>query len=340
MASSALTSRRSTYQPALAWFTAGAGLWVFVLVLLGAFTTSIGAGMIFLDWPLSNGSLNPEGWLSDIAKFAEHSHRLSAGLMSILTIAIAVLVWRYEARAWLRKVAGAAVALVLVQALVGGLRVLLDHLHVEMVNTSVGRLFAMLHATLAQIFVCVLLLVALGLSRAWSEGTPSDRRAQNPALRRLGVWCCGLLVLQLAIAAVMRHSFAGLAIPVFPASTPDGGLLPEVWNFRVSIHFAHRVMAAVLTVTLLTLAWRVWNARPASAGEKFAAAAVSFLLGLQVYLGASVIWTYRNPYVTTGHVIVGACLLATTFGLTAWLYRPTAGTVRAGGAGRQELARP
>jgi heme a synthase len=34
---------------------------VFVLVLLGAFTTTIGAGMVFTDWPLSNGSINPEG---------------------------------------------------------------------------------------------------------------------------------------------------------------------------------------------------------------------------------------------------------------------------------------
>ena len=332
--------RRSTYQPKLAWFNALAGLWVFVLVMLGAFTTSIGAGMIFADWPLSNGSLNPEGWLSDLAMFAEHSHRLSAGVMSLLTGAIWLAVWRAESRAWVRHTAAAAVALVFVQALVGGLRVLLDNLHVEMINTSMGRLFAMLHATLAQIFVCLLLLVALALSRAWIEARGGVASATaGGGLRRLAHWCCGLLVLQLAIAAVMRHSFAGLAIPTFPASTPEGGILPEYWNFRVSIHFAHRVMALVLTVVLLVFTWRVWYHRAATAGERFGAGAISFLLGLQVYLGASVIWSFRHPYTTTAHVIVGACLLAATFGLAAWLHRARAVKPNSGDPRTEELAR-
>ena len=70
--------RTAIYKPALAWFAALGSAWVFVLVALGAFTTSIGAGMAFSDWPLSNGSVNPHGWLTEIDKFAEHSHRLSA----------------------------------------------------------------------------------------------------------------------------------------------------------------------------------------------------------------------------------------------------------------------
>jgi len=61
---------------------------VFVLVTLGAFTTSIGAGMVFPDWPLSNGSLNPKGWLEDIAMFAEHSHRLTGTVMGLITIGL------------------------------------------------------------------------------------------------------------------------------------------------------------------------------------------------------------------------------------------------------------
>ena len=47
-----------------------------LLLFAGGFTTSIKAGMAFLDWPLSNGSINPEGWLTETDKFAEHSHRL------------------------------------------------------------------------------------------------------------------------------------------------------------------------------------------------------------------------------------------------------------------------
>ena len=91
-------SRSATYKPALAWFAAVGSAWVFVLVALGAFTTTIGAGMAFPDWPLSNGSVNPHGWLTEIDKFAEHSHRLSGTVMGIVTIALAVGVQRMAAR--------------------------------------------------------------------------------------------------------------------------------------------------------------------------------------------------------------------------------------------------
>src|SRR3954470_24303169 len=92
--------RPAAYQPALAIFAAIGAAWVFVLVTLGAFTTSIGAGMAFPDWPLSNGSLNPIGWLDNLSMFAEHSHRLSAGLMSAITIVLAVWLSRTESRRW------------------------------------------------------------------------------------------------------------------------------------------------------------------------------------------------------------------------------------------------
>ena len=314
-----LTSNRtSDYQPSVAWFAAIGGIWVFVLIMLGAFTTSIGAGMVFLDWPLSNGSLNPDGWLTDIMMFAEHSHRLSAGLMSFITIAIWLYVWAREDRKWVRNLALFAVVLVFTQALVGGLRVLFDHLHIESIETSVGRLFAMIHACLAQIYVCTLLAIAVVLSNRWINW---HGRAASAKIGQLGRWCVGLILLQLAVAAVMRHSHAGLAIPTFPLSSPEGDLLPPLWNFHVSIHFAHRVMAAVLTIALGWFALAIWRDSSVGSGLKAGATAIVTLLVVQIALGASAIWMIRDPYVTTAHVLVGACLLATTFGTTIWANR-------------------
>jgi cytochrome c oxidase assembly protein subunit 15 len=339
MNASPSTTRSSAYQPGIARLAAAGVAWAFVLICLGAFTTSIGAGMIFPDWPLSNGSLNPHGWLTNINEFAEHSHRLTAGVMSLITIVLAVLLWQREARSWLRKLALYAVGLVFAQAVVGGLRVLLDRLHIETVDTSVGRLFAMLHACLAQAFLCVLVAIALACSRAWLNN--KKRAAFTPATRRLGLICCALLFLQLAIAAVMRHSFAGLAIPTFPWSSPDHGLLPPVWNFRVGLNFAHRVMAGIITVALVTLSGKIYAERAATVTVRSVASGLMSLLALQIFLGASVIWTGRAPFFTTAHVIVGAATLATTFGLTWWMHRevwiettPTAPAPRA-----QELAK-
>jgi len=305
--------RTSDYKPALAWFAAIGSVWVFVLVALGAFTTTIGAGMVFADWPLSNGTVNPAGWLTEIDKFAEHSHRLSASIMSLITLVLAGWIWRSEARAWLRKLAWFAVALILTQALVGGLRVLLDNYHVALVNTSVGRLFAMLHAFLAQAYVCTLLALAAACSRPWIEqrtgwsGTPSAR------VRSLGLWCVTLLFCQLTIAAVVRHSFAGLAIPTFPFSTVTGGLLPEMWNFQVAIQFAHRLMAVLLTVVILAYGHFLWREPVLPRWLRACSLLPIALIAVQIYLGAKIIWTGRSIVMTTSHVVCGALTLAITF---------------------------
>ncbi len=309
--------RTAGYKPGLAAFSKVAAAWVFVLVALGAFTTSIGAGMAFPDWPLSNGSLNPAGWLSNIAMFAEHSHRLSAGLMTILTGILAFWIWRTESRAWLRRLAYFAAGLVVAQAVVGGLRVRLDPVQVAAVDTSLGRLFAMLHACLAQAFACTLIAIALSCSRAWIERPV----AVGAAARRAGVACCAFLFLQLGIAAVMRHSFAGLAIPTFPWSTPGGGLLPAAWNFRVGIHFAHRVMAGVIAVAVVVFAAAVWRDRAAPLAMRSGASVLVSLVAFQILLGAAVIRTLRDPMITTGHVLVGALTLVTAFWLTWFAHR-------------------
>ncbi|HVU36321.1 MAG TPA: COX15/CtaA family protein [Opitutaceae bacterium] len=307
------TSHRSPkHRPGLALFAVIGSAWVFVLVTLGAFTTSIAAGMAFPDWPLSNGSLNPHGWLHNISMFAEHSHRLSAGLMSAITIILAFWIWRTDARAWLRKLAWFAVGLVLAQAVVGGLRVLLDRYSVKDLQTTVGQLFAMLHACLAQLFVCTLIAVAVACTRGWRErAVPVQDR-----VRRVGVICCVLLFIQLAIAAIMRHIGAGLAIYSFPYSTPDGHWLPAHWDFRVGIHFAHRAMALGLTIALPTFVFLIRRDRGSTLAMRAAASALLSLLVLQILLGAEIILTLRQPEVTTGHVLVGALTLATTFWLT------------------------
>ncbi len=311
----------TAYNPGLAWFSALGSAWVFVLVAMGAFTTSIGAGMVFPDWPLSNGSLNPNGWLSDLAMFAEHSHRLSAGLMSAITIAIAGWLWRTESRSWLRRLAVAAVILIFIQALVGGLRVLLEHQRVAMIDTSVGRLFAMLHACLAQIFVCTLAAIAAACSRPWLEPTPFANQPIPAALRKLGLICCALMLTQLGVAAIMRHSFAGLSIPTFPRSTANGDWLPQAWDFRVAIHFAHRVMAVALTVAIAAFSTKLLRTANFARGFKIGSILLLTLLALQIYLGASVVWSGRNPELTTAHVIVGAATLTTTFLITWFLHR-------------------
>jgi cytochrome c oxidase assembly protein subunit 15 len=314
MASSPLLPRTALHQPALAAFTAFGGFWVFVLVTLGAFTTSIGAGMAFPDWPLSNGSVNPKGWLENLSMFAEHSHRLTGTAMGLISIGTAVWLWRMEERKWLRALGWWALAIVIVQGVLGGTRVLLDAVAVPGFHMSLGQMLRIPHGVLAQLYVCLVIAIAVSCSKSWiTRSVPV-----GPALRRLALLCCALLVVQLTIAAAMRHNAAGLAIPTFPYSTADRQWLPTQWDFRVALQFAHRVMAVVLAGALTALAWVIRRDRGSTLAMRAAASALISLVVLQILLGAQIVWSLRKADVTTGHVVCGALLLALTFWI-AWV---------------------
>ncbi len=314
------TSRRtSEYKPALAWFAALSAIWVFGVVTLGAFTTSIDAGMAFPDWPLSNGSINPDGWLSEIDKFAEHSHRLFGTVMGLLAIGLVVWLQARESRAWLRRLAWFALAIVIVQGVLGGKRVLLDTIAVPGFEMSLGQMLRIPHGILAHVYGCLLFAIAAALSRRWTQPV-SKTRTPGARVRQLAIASTLLVLAQLVIAAVMRHNLAGLAIPTFPL-TPEGGIIPGEWNYHVAIHFAHRVMACVLGVVLIWFAVAIWRDRGAGRGMKDAASALTCLLVVQIFLGAASVWSLRHPGFTTAQVVVGAIMLATTFTLGWWCYR-------------------
>ena len=316
MAPAQTLPRTPGYKPGLAAFSAIAATWVFVLVTLGAFTTSIGAGMAFKDWPLSNGSLNPQGWLTNIAMFAEHSHRLSAGLMTILTGILAYWAWRTEARAWLRKLTYFAAGLVVAQAVVGGLRVRLDPVQVAAVDTSLGRLFAMLHACMAQAFACTLIAVAVSCSRSWIA------RPNFPVGAGVRTGRGGLLRVHFPPAGDRGRDAAQLCwardshLPLVDArgrAPPRPLEFPGRHQLRppsdgLRDHGCHRV----------PLRSRSGATGPLPLSMRTGASALVSLVAFQILLGAAVIRTLRDPMITTGHVLVGALTLVTAFWLT-WL---------------------
>lgn len=304
--------RTAAHQPALAIFAALGSAWVFVLVTLGAFTTSIGAGMAFPDWPLSNGSLNPAGWLQDLSKFAEHSHRLTGMMMGLITIGLALWLWKREARSWVRQLGWWALAIVVIQGVLGGTRVTLDAVAVPGFRMTLGQMLRVPHGILAQVYVCLLIAIAVACTKSWIEKPlPVSSR-----IRTLGLICCALMLVQLVVATMMRHNGAGLAIRTFPHSTPTGGWIPVEWDFRVALHFTHRVLAVVLACALTAFASVVRRDRNATMAMRVAASALLSLMVLQILLGMQIIVTFRAPNITTSHVVVGALLLAVTFWLT------------------------
>lgn len=321
MASSHFPHRINGYKPFLAWFCAIALIWTTFLLYAGGFTTSIQAGMAFLDWPLSNGSINPEGWITDRDMRAEHSHRLLGMKVGLLMIGIFVWMLLREERKFLRRLATVALVMVIVQGAIGGARVRLDKLNILSDHNIVAQTFAIAHACLAQIFLCLLVTIAVCASRPWIENSRELRGPSDRSTRTIGAVACAAIFLQLLVGAVMRHNHAGLAIPTFPWSSPMDTLLPHAWTFPISIHFSHRVGAVIVTLLLLAFVWRLW--RSSHTGRLVAGGGLGIvaLLGGQIFLGALTVLTQKNEFAATLHMLFGAFLFATTWLLTFICFR-------------------
>ena len=309
MTTSISRSGNPVYKPVIFWFGLIALVWITFLLYAGGFTTSIRAGMAFLDWPLSNGSINPEGWLENEDMMAEHSHRLLGAVMGLLSIGLCVTAFVAKSTVRAKKMGVFLVILVVVQGVLGGLRVMLDRLNLELDHNLYAQSFAVAHGTLAQVFLCLLVAFVVIHSRSWIERSAGFERNPGSSVGNLGLFTCLMIVLQLIIGAVMRHAEAGLAISTFPLTT-YGTFVPPAFNFPIAINFAHRVGAIVVTIAVIAFVVKIWMTPVARKALGGSAAALVGLLILQIYLGALTVWTVRNPHAATVHMLNGAFTLA------------------------------
>lgn len=301
------------------------------LILAGALVTSTGSGLSVPDWPTSYGYnmfTFPLHLMVGGIVF-EHGHRLVASTVGFLTIVLAAWLWWRDDRRWLRWFGVAALGVVIIQGVLGGLTVLMK----LPAPVSIG------HAGLAQIFFCMMVAIAVFTSKGWIARGEAAGLTDDPALRRIAIATVLTVYVQILLGATMRHTEAGLAIPDFPLSF--GHVLPPQWSDQIAIHFAHRLGAVAASVMIVWLAIRVrtrhagdgWLGRPA--------ALLVLLLLMQVTLGAFVIWTGRDMYINSLHVMVGALVLATTLVVALRAHRARfdrASTSRDGARGRTVVA--
>ncbi len=84
----------TAFNPALALYAKVVVAATFALIFIGGLVTSHQAGMAVPDWPLSFGSVNPEGWWGDLPVRLEHGHRLFAASTGLLVTILCAWVWR------------------------------------------------------------------------------------------------------------------------------------------------------------------------------------------------------------------------------------------------------
>ena len=278
-----------------------------LLILAGSLVTSHDAGLSVPDWPTSYGwnmfTFPPSMWVANI--FYEHGHRLIASTVGFLTIVLAVWLWLNEPRRWLRWLGVAALGTVIAQGLLGGLTVLF----------FLPAAISTAHAGLAEIFFCMTVAIALFTSPGWMTFPATD----DARLRRLATTTTVAVFTQILIGATMRHTGAGLAIPDFPWMF--GRLVPDHWEAKIAVHFAHRAGALVVTSLVVASAAVVWSRHRLHRALTRPALLLLLLVAVQVTLGAWTVISRRDPWINSVHVVCGALVLTTSLVLTLRTWR-------------------
>ena len=274
----------------------------FFLIIAGANVTSHDAGLAVPDWPLSFGKFFPQ-MVGNV--FWEHGHRMIAATVGLLTIVLAIYLQVRERRTWVKRLGWAALGLVIVQGLLGGLTVKL------LLPLAVSAA----HATLAQLFFLTTVSIAVFTSPRWinAEATLTETGG-GASLRTLGVASLALILVQLVLGATLRHSAA------WNEWLPTGLLVAHITG-AVAVTLG---LAVTALTTLLRYRTDRFLARPAITA--LALLFVQLLLGLATYVVRS-----RSPYdpqpltpmiaVTVAHVACGALVFAATIVLTLRLFR-------------------
>jgi heme A synthase len=208
-----------------------------------------------------------------------------------------VWVWFVERRGWLRKLAVVALAGVVAQAVIGGLRVYFP---------EYKPLIAVPHALVAQSFFGVVVAIAVFTSRSWLAQREVRLDAGNPSARTLSTVTVAALLIQLVLGAGFRHQAFGIA-PHIVGAVAVAGLI--IWTSILV--FRHHSEDEYLT-------------RPA----RFALALLFAQLGLGVAAYFARVASAGDPQplepmisLTVAHLVVGAATLATVLVLTLRCYR-------------------
>ena len=189
----------SAYNPGVHKFAMFLAVCTFCLLIAGALVTSNDAALSVPDWPLSYGTLTPP-MVGGIRY--EHTHRVIAATVGLLTIVLAILLWRKDQRRWVKSLGLAAIGVVVAQGVLGGLTVLL-YLHYGM---------PVAHACFAQIFFGIIVSLAVFTSRWWTSERPQLDDRGSPSIHTLATLNTVVIFLQVVLGAGFRHQ----DIPVWP----------------------------------------------------------------------------------------------------------------------------
>jgi heme A synthase len=275
-------------------------VWTLFLIFLGSVVHATGSSLACPDWPTCFGTMVP-AMVGGI--FWEHLHRLVAGGLVLMWLLTGWLVRRESGPARVRRGWVAGLVLLLVQAVFGGVTVLL----------RLPPAISTAHLTLAFLFLGLAVALAVETSPHRTDATahPSLRAT----LRRWGTAASGLVLAQSVIGGLVRHLDAGMACPDLPLCF--GQLVPSLEQPLVALNFFHRVTALATGIVVIATALTVLRSPALDQLRRLAWGAISVMF-LQIMLGVASVAANLAVAPVSLHTLGAASLFAATVALAAW----------------------
>lgn len=312
------------------------------VIALGAYTRLTEAGLGCPDWPgcygfatvpqtseqqLQAQAMFPDSPVEADKAWNEMFHRYAAGTLGGLIAIINWVAWRR--RNTPRGLPALLLGTVVFQAVLGMWTVTMALMPVVVMGHLLGGFTT----------VALLFLLALRVRRREARIVsqiyrPSSSHSLTGA-SLLAAVALAVTVGQVALGGWTAANYAAAVCTQLPICEVDwqqhfelsafNPIQPEhdsyqygVLNFpqRVSIHVAHRLGAAITTLVLLVLIWRLWQ----SALLRRLAVAVGGVLLIQLSLGITNIVASLPLMVAVGHNLVGAVLLLTLVATNYHIY--------------------
>ncbi len=269
----------------------------FILIVAGASVTSNRAGLAVPDWPTTYGqfmfSFPMSKWVGNI--LYEHGHRLIASAVGILTIILAVWLVRVEPRRWVRRLGIAALAVVIAQGILGGLTVKF------MLPPSIS----IAHASLAEAFFCITVILAFVTSERWTQRSPEAETANARFVQRLSLASAMAAYAQIILGAAIRHAESGLFAHILGAAAVFGCIVTGMVVVLFTVESKRFLRHAILLLCLVT--------------AQIALGLVTLMV--RVPKNASGQLSAVQVFVPTLHLALGALILATSLGMALKAYR-------------------
>jgi protoheme IX farnesyltransferase len=275
----------------------------FILLIVGGLVHGTGSSLACPDWPLCHGQFLPK---MENGVLYEHSHRLVAGTVALLTCVLGVWIFLDRHRRALRPLAVAAPLMVLAQAVLGGLTVLY----------KLPKPITLSHLVLSMAFFSVLLVIAVRTRPAEIDAAqaPSGRRdlraASGSWSRALVGLVCLAILGQIFLGGMVRHSMAGLACTTLPDCFGAYWPPDSESAYGERLHMLHRFGAVVLAILVFVSAALVFRRAPAGHVVRRLAVAAPIIVLVQITLGVLSVTSLLHLHTVTTHLAVGALLLA------------------------------